>query len=75
MGTTVHLIFTAQSLGDRLTLTLHPQGPLPTPKPPSPFPNLYLGHGAAPPRAVWHRAARGRLGTLDLAVRALDGGA
>lgn len=47
VGTTVHLIFTAQS----------------------------LGHGAAPPRAVWHRAARGRLGALDLAVWALDGGA
>lgn len=32
-----------------------------------------LGHGAASPGAIKHSAARGGVGTLKLAIRALDG--
>ena len=46
--------------------------PLPI-SPPSIFPKLYLGHGAASPGAIRHGAARGGVGALELFVGALDG--
>ena len=49
-----------------------PLPPLPSSLPPI-FPNLYLGHGAASPRAIRHSAACGGVGAFELSVGALDG--
>lgn len=77
MRAAVHLIFTARSLRrDGPDSVFAPSSPSLCPccpPPPLIFPNLYLGHGAASPGAIKHSAARGGVGTLKLAIRALDG--
>lgn len=76
MGAAVHLVFAARGLRrDGPNSVFAPSSPLICPCCPRPpvFPNLYLGHGAAPPGAIRHSAACGGVGALEMAVGTLDG--
>jgi hypothetical protein len=77
MGTAVYPVFATGGLkrdgSESIFATCKPLALPPHPLLTPIFPHLYLGHGAAPPGAIKHDAACGRVGAFKLATRALDG--